>query len=206
MHWKGLGQQGFRRIDAVGLGLCVVMSLVSYLTTVRPFVRQRSATAALRQEMRTQQEKASQLEAQVGTVKEQLRAVRQDLAAAAIQLESAAHINRRVASLTEFFAGCAIQVDDVQTGRICAGPRYDLVPITIVGRGAYPQCVKLLHGLCRSFPDMSVMRIELSGNPGQTLEPEKFQLVLFWYAAPGNPAQNAARDGSLTENLPSSEV
>jgi hypothetical protein len=204
MHLTGFGQHGFRRMDAVGIGLCVLMSLASYLTTVRPFVRQRSATAALRQEMRAQQEKAAQLETAIGTVKEQLRAVRQDLAAAAIQLDSAAHINRRVAALTEFFAGCEIQVDDVQTGRTCAGPRYDLVPITIVGSGAYRQCVKLLHGLCGAFPDMSVMRIELAGNPAQALEPEKFQLVLFWYAAPGNSTQDAARERSLSENVPSS--
>ncbi len=201
MRWIGLRQHGIRGLDIVGIGVCLVSSLACYLTTVGPAVRQRSATAALRREMQAQQEKSVKLKTATGTTKECLRAVQQDLAATAIQLDAAAHINRRIAGLTQFLSECGLQIDEVQTGRVGSTSRYDLVPITVVGRGAYRQCVQLLHGLCSTFPDMSVMRIELAGNPAQATEPDKFQIEMFWYAAPSRSTQNAApapssRDGT----------
>jgi Tfp pilus assembly protein PilO len=204
MRLIGLGQHGVRGLDVAGTGVCLVLSLACYLTTVGPVVRQRSATAALRREMQTQQEKSSKLKTSIGTVKEQLRAVQQDLAATAIQLDAAAHINRRIAGLTRFLSDCELQVDDVQTGRTGGTSRYDLVPITIVGRGAYRQCIKLLQGLCSTFPDMSVMRIELAGNPAQPSEPDKFQIEMFWYAAPSRSTQNASPSRSSSDNASSS--
>jgi len=192
MRWIGLGQHGMRGLDVAGVGFCLVLSLVCYLTTVGPVVRQRSATAALRREMRTQQDKSAKLKTATARTKEHLRAVQQDLAATAIQLDAAVHLNRRVARLTQFLSECGLQVDDVQTGRIGSTSRYDLVPITLVGRGAYRQCVTLLHGLSATFPDMSVMRIELAGNPAQPAEPDRFQLEMFWYAAPSRSTQNAS--------------
>ena len=97
----------------------------------------------------------------MASTQQQLEVVRRELAMNGLELDSAAHINKRIAVLTEFFADCTLHIDDVQTGRICSGLQCDLVPITIVGRGAYPQCVRFLHRLCSTFPDMSVMRIEI---------------------------------------------
>ncbi len=93
--------------------------------------------------------------------------------------------------MTEFFSSCEIHIDDVQTGRVSNGPQYDLVPITILGRSGHRQCVQLLHGLCAKYPDMSVMRIELSGNPAQSADSGKFRFELFWYAAPSGSAPKA---------------
>jgi Tfp pilus assembly protein PilO len=204
MRWIGLGQHGVRRLDLAGTGVCLVLSLVCYLTTVGPVVRQRSATAALRREMQAQQEKAVKLKTTMGTTKERLHAVQQDLAATAVQLDAAVHLNRRIAGLTRFLSACGLQIDDMQTGRVGSTSRYDLVPITIVGRGTYRQCVQLLHGLCATFPDMSVMRIELAGNPAQASEPDKFQIEMFWYAAPSRSTQNASPAPSSREGAASS--
>jgi Tfp pilus assembly protein PilO len=193
MRWISLKQHGIRGLDVAGVGFCLAVSLVCYLTTVGPVVRQRSATAALRREMQTQQGKSAKLRTATATAKEHLRVVQQDLAGTAIQLDAAAHLNRRVARLTQFLSECGLQVDEVQTGRIGSTSRYDLVPITLVGRGTYRQCVTLLHGLCATFPDMSVMRIELTGNPAQPAEPDKVQFEMVWYAAPSRSTQNASR-------------
>jgi Tfp pilus assembly protein PilO len=178
-------------IDAAGIGVCLLASAVGYAALVSPFLQQRSAAANLSSEMETRQKKVTELDAAVDVAQDRLTAAQQQLTAGALQLESAAHVNQRIAGVTEFFASCDLHVDDVQTGRVSNGLQYDLVPITIVGRGAYPQCTKLLQGLCAKYPDMSVMRIDLSGNPSERAELEKFRFELFWYAAPSGPLPKA---------------
>jgi ribosomal protein L29 len=182
---------GLLWIDAAGIGVCVLASLLGYLTLVHPLVQQRAAAAGREREMEIRQQKASELESAVAATKERLTTARQQLAAGAFQLESAAHINKRIAGVTEFFSRCELHVDDVQTGRVSNGLQYDLVPITILGRGGHQRCVQLLHGLCSKYPDMSVMRLELSGNPAESADSGKFRLELFWYAAPSGSAPKA---------------
>jgi len=182
---------GLLWIDAAGIATCLLASLMGYMTLVHPLLQRRVAAAGMQLEMETRQQKASELEAAVAVAKERLTTARQQLAASAVQLEPATHINKRIAGVTEFFSGCELHVDDVQTGRVSNGLQYDLVPITILGRGGHRQCVQLLHGLCAKYPDMSVMRIELSGNPAEPADSGKFRLELFWYAAPSGSAPKA---------------
>ncbi len=178
-------------IDAAGAGVCLLASLLGYMAIVNPLLQKRAAAAGQQREMETRQQKAAELESAVATAKERLTTARQQLAASAVQLESAGHINKRIAGVTEFFSRCELHVDDVQTGRVSSGPQYDLVPITMVGRGGHRQCVQLLQGLCATYPDMSVMRIELSGNPAEPADSGKFRLELFWYAAPSGSTPKA---------------
>lgn len=194
MHLSAFRHHSLLRIDAVGTAVCVLASLVWYLTTGGPLLEQRCVTAGLHHELQTQQEKNSALQAAIATVKERLTSVQQELAVGTVQLDSAAHINRRIAGLTGFLSACELQVDNVQTDRIASGRQYDLVPITIVGRGACLQYVRFLHGLSTTFPDMSVVRVELAGNPAQSSESENFRLELFWYAAPSGSTPASASE------------
>ncbi|MCU0914910.1 MAG: hypothetical protein MUC88_10140 [Planctomycetes bacterium] len=189
---SGSGPTNVRGIDAAGVGVFLLVSLVGYMTLVSPLLQQRSAGTERRRETAARQQKLQDLETARTTVEDRLAAARQHLATSAVQLESAARINKRVAAVTEFFSRCRLHVDDVQTGRVSGGTQYDLVPLTIIGRGAYHQCGELLHGLCAQYPDMSVMRLELSGNPREQADAGKFRLDLFWYAAPSGPAARGA--------------
>ncbi len=198
-------QCGLRHIDAAALGLCALASLLWYVMTVQPLVEQRAATAKLRHEMQGQEKKAVELKDAVAKVRERLVAVRREQTASVIQLDSATRINKRVAGLTQFLAECHLQVDDVQTGRASSNVRYNLIPITIVGRGPYRECVKFFHELCVKCPDMSVMRIELTGHPAQPADPETFRLELFWYAAPTSPTLNAAGEKRPDDASPASQ-
>lgn len=173
----------------MGLGLCAAISLLWYLTTVNPLLAQRLRTADLRRQIRDLERQTEEVKAAKASASQLLAAVRRDLDAGGFDLDRAANINRRIALLTEFFGGCALHVDDVKTGRICRGLQCDLVPITIVGRGDYGHSIRFLHGLCKTFPDMSVMRIDLKGNPSPTAPPEQFQFEMFWYAAPDSTAR-----------------
>jgi Tfp pilus assembly protein PilO len=187
-------QHGLCRIDAAGAAVLAVVSLIGCLTTVGPLLEQQAVTARRHDEMQTQQGKASELKAAIATVKERLETVRLETAGNSVQLEAGSHINRRIAGLTASLSKCGLDVDDVKTGPICSSPRYDLVPITITGRGTYRQSVSFFRGLCSTFRDMSVMQIELSGHPARSEEPEQFRFDLFWYAAPGDPVRNASSE------------
>jgi Tfp pilus assembly protein PilO len=200
-----LKQTNLLWIDAAGAGVCALVSVVGYLALVGPFLQTRSTAADLSRQVETRQKKVAELESSLATDRERLTLAQQQLASGAVQLESSAHVNRRIADVTEFFAECRLHVDEVQTGRVVTGRQYDLVPITLVGRGPYPQCAKLLHGLCSKYPDMSLMRIELGGNPGASQETENFRFELFWYTLPSGPAQNAATETAGRSPAASSE-
>jgi len=182
------------KIDAAGVGLCMAASLLFYWLTIQPFLQGQALAAEQRRELKSRQDKVAELKAATAKVHERVTASQRDLAASSIQLESAVHINKRVAGLTQFFSDCELAVDDVQTGRLYNGLQYDLVPITVLGRGPYGQCVKFFRGLRSQFPDMSVARIELSSKVEKDAQQPTFQFDLLWYAAPdpGSVAQKVA--------------
>lgn len=183
MHASSGKQSRWSRIDAAGAGVCILISLLWYLTTISPLLKQQARTADLRRKITERKQESEQLKTATTVARRQLEAARLELETNGIELDSAAHINKRIAGLTDFFSDCTLHIDDVQTGRISTGLQCDLVPITIVGRGDYPHCVQFLHGLSSTFPDMSMMRIEFRGTPAPVSQPEQFRFDMFWYAA-----------------------
>lgn len=187
------------KIDAAGVGLCMAASLLFYWLTIQPFLQRQAHAADQRRELKTRQGKVAELKDATVKVHERAAAAQRALAASSIQLESAVHINKRVAGLTQFFSDCELSVDDVQTGRLYNGLQYDLVPITILGRGPYGQCIRFFRGLRSKFPDMSVARIELSAKVEKDGEQPTFQFDLLWYAAP-DPGSVAQKVAGATQN------
>ena len=187
-----LRQRGSLLIDAVGISVCVLASLAFYAATINPLLERRSVAAEQHRELEDQRQKAADLKASVSKAQAQLAAVRSDLAGSAIELEAATRINQRVAAVAAVFSRCGLAVDDIQTDQAYSGPRHDVVPITIVGRGPYNQCVEFLHGLNATFPDMGVVNIDLTGNPTEASGRERFRLELFWYAVPGGQTPNVS--------------
>jgi len=186
-------------IDVAGVTVCILASLAFHAVTVRPLLQRRSATAQQRRELHGLARKASELDAALAQEQDRLDTLKAELAASSVTLDSTTHINKRIAGLASFFADCELEVDDVRTGKTCRGLHCDVVPMTIVGRGSYERYGRFLHGLCSAFPDMSVVKIELTGNPARASESEKFRFELLWYAA--SEAQVAA---ALRTNFPDS--
>jgi Tfp pilus assembly protein PilO len=184
-------RSGLLWIHAAGIGVCVVTSLFGYATLAGPFLQRQAAAVDLRRELQTQQQKAGELQTDLKAARERLAALQAEVAAGTVRLEPAAHVNRRIAAVTEFFCACGLTVDDVRMGAVSGGRQYELVPLTIVGRGTYQQGVAFLHGLCAKYPDMSLIRVDLTGNAAAP-DLTKLKLELFWYTAPGGPTQKAA--------------
>jgi Tfp pilus assembly protein PilO len=172
------------QIDAAGIALCIVASLVAYWVGIRQLIDQRSVLAGQRQKLAAQRQESSDLEASMSKLKRQLAVVQEELARSEIEFESADQINQCIADLTTLFGDCTLEVDDVQTEDVVTCAKCDLVPISIAGRGGYKQCAAFLHNLCRTFPDISVTRFELQGNPATPEQPGTFRLQLFWHTMP----------------------
>lgn len=172
------------QIDAAGIVVCIVVSLVAYLVGIRQLVEQRSLLAGQRQKLAVQREESSDLEASISKLRQQLAVVQEELAQSEIKLESADQINQRIAKLTALLGDCALEVDDIQTSKILTGTQCDFVPISIAGRGRYKQCTAFLHKLYRSCADINVARLELQGNPAMPEQPGTFRLQLFWHTLP----------------------
>ena len=171
------------KIDAAGLGLCVAASLVFYWATIQPLMERQSLAAEQRRELSDRQGKLTELKAGATRLRERVNAMQGELAGSAVKLEPARDINKRVDSLAQFLTECELEIDDVQTKRTYSGLQYDLIPITVLGRGPYTQCVRFLRRLHSTYPDMSVAQIQFSCTPGPTTQPAKFQFDLLWYAA-----------------------
>lgn len=185
------------QIDAAGIVICIVASLMAYLVGVGQLVERRSLLAGQRQKLAIEREESAKLEASMSSLREHSLAVQEELAQSEIELESTDQINRRIAELTTLLGDCTLELDDVETGDIFTGPKCDLVPISMAGRGGYKQCVAFLHKLCQTFPDVSVTRFDLAGDPAQPKESGKFRFELLWHAA----VKARMAKNSMFENL-----
>lgn len=192
--WTGK-KRTLLQIDIACMLICTAASLVTYFTVLKPLIEQRFFLASQRRDLAVQRQESSRLGVSMRTLDNQLVVVKEKLTNSQIKLESSDRINRRIADLTALFNDSALEVDDVQTGNISVGSKYDLVPISIAGRGGYKQCVVFLDKLHQTFADISVAGFELEGPPfllsreSTGAKPKsanvagKFNFKLFWHTA-----------------------
>ena len=184
------------KIDAAGIVLCIATSFGVYFAALHPFMQQRSFLAAQRQQLAVQTEESSKLKVSMLKLKDRLAAVQKELAQSKVKLESANQVNRRVAGITAFLNDCELQVDQVQIGKLCRGSSCELVPIGITGKGGYKHCAAFLHRLYRAFPDISLAKFELRGNPAKPGQLGTFRFELFWLTMP-----EAQKHDNLSTNM-----
>jgi Tfp pilus assembly protein PilO len=177
-------QRALRQIDAIGAVICLVASSAVYFAVLNPIIIRRSFLADQRDELAVRSDESSRLSASMVTLGEQLAVIQEEFAKSKIRLESSDRTNQRLAALTALFTDCSLVVDDIQAGKRSAGPMWDVVPISIVGRGKYTQCIAFLHRLSQTFADMSVARLRLEGHPAKSDEPGGFRVQLFWHTKP----------------------
>ena len=149
-------------IDLGALGLLAVMSLVAYLLGVGPVIDRHRGFDLRKAELSARQSTARELSARVAQVASKITDLKQELSENAFKLQSADQINTQLARLATLTGACGLKLDQLRPDKSLNGSRYQTVPIYLVGRGSFPQCVKLLNRLQREFPDMSVASFEVS--------------------------------------------
>jgi Tfp pilus assembly protein PilO len=181
IDFKRLGRW---QIDAIGLAVCVLLTLLVYLGAIRPIRQRYGAVQARRAELDAKSQQARKLAQQHAAIERRLKAVADQLARGPLQPVPSTRVNQRIAQVTDLACRCGLKVDEVRPGKTQSLPHFDAVPIRLSGMGSYANCVQLLHLLRRSFPDKVVTHLELSGSPAGRERQARLRVDLVWYAAP----------------------
>ena len=164
--------------------VCLVASLSVFFSVLYPLIRQHSFLADQRNKLTVYLDNCSELSVSMRTLGNRLARVQEELAGSVIRLESFDQTNRRLAALTSLFNDYSLAIDDIQAGTLLAGHTWDLIPITIAGRGEYTQLIAVLHRIRERFTDMSVVRFRLKGDPTRAKGSEEFRFQLLWHTVP----------------------
>lgn len=191
MTVKAWSQWKTRHIDAVAIGLCVLIAVPFSFPRINPLMRPHDYGAQQVAQLGVLRSNVQAADKAIAAQKARLAELRADLARQTVPLQSARTVNRRLAELTDLAAGAGLEVSEIVPAAAVAGSRFDTVPIRIRGAGSYPTCAAFLCKLTRAFPDTSVDSFELSGEPAKPHALAGFRVQLAWYAAPSAPAQQA---------------
>ncbi|MHC5113196.1 MAG: type 4a pilus biogenesis protein PilO [Planctomycetota bacterium] len=180
-------QDGFTltwwHVDLAGVALCVVLTFVGYGIILQPIADERDRLTAKRNELQQIQQQAHLAETSRTSLEEELKDVRQRIEDSAVHLESAAHLNGRLARLLALATDSGMQVDETSSGDTEDGQWHRTVPVRVSGRGSYTSCARFLHGLQAKLPDVEVLAFNLVGTPAQRSQGATFRFELAWYAA-----------------------
>ncbi len=175
-------------IDAIGAGLCLLLTLGLYTMSISPLRAEQDALDDRRLELKAHQAKADKLSMTRIAVGEQLAGVKASVAEVKLELLPASQINGRIAAVGDLAAALGLKIDSIQPGEAISGSRYEMVPMTLAGSGTYAKCLAFIHELRKALPDTGVSALELSGNPsersGEKGSEARFRFELLWYAAP----------------------
>ena len=171
-----------RKIEIIGLGTCVVLTLVFYLAGIRPLIKSVRAQGILEVQSGTEEIAADTLRASHAMMRNKVVAIREALDQVSLKLEPTSRINRRVALVAQLATDSGLKVDQIQPGVPASGQRYQMVPIKLVGTGSYKTCMVFLHRVRQVFPDTGVSSLQLSGNPSAPSAEATFRINLSWYA------------------------
>jgi len=172
-----------RKIDAIGVGVCLVAVLSFYLSGIRPILRRREGQAAQQQQLAAQRKNAIRLDERAAVVRDELEEAAKALAASRVQLQPARQINRRIARLADSASGNGLKLDQIHPGIATPGGKHVTIPIRLLGSGSYRAWAGFLHDLAVQFPDTSVHSFRLSADPENQTTAAEFQVDLVWFAA-----------------------
>ena len=172
-----------RKIDAIGVGVCLVAMLLFYLSGIRPILRRREGRAAQEQQLAAQHKNATRLDQRAAVVRDELAGAAKALTASRVQLQPARQINRRIAKLADSASGNGLKLDQIHPGSTTQRGKHVTIPIRLLGSGSYRAWAGFLHDLAIQFPDTSVHSFRLSADPEDQTTAAKFQVDLVWFAA-----------------------
>ncbi|MDY7106997.1 MAG: type 4a pilus biogenesis protein PilO [Planctomycetota bacterium] len=179
------GRQGsLLAIDALGVSICLLLSVVGYFGVVYPHAAGARVLSERRDRLEDQTTTARQLATSRAALNRRLESAHEKLSDHALALEAASELNRRLARLGDLATECGLGVEEIHVGEIVPRPHYRMVPLELKCRARFPQAVLFLQRLHRTAPDVGVWSLELSGNPRTSPSAATAEFDLAWYAAP----------------------
>jgi hypothetical protein len=175
-----------RQIDAIGITLCIVLTVGGYLVAARPLLNSRDDRAARETTLTETRQHANGMLANTRALRTQLNNAQTLLNKIEIPLKSGGEINQRLAELTALAAECGLEVQYVRPGASVATARFAQLPIQVSGTGNYRACATFLHRLRERFPDTGLNGFDLSASPADEIAHTSFNFQLQWFVRSGN--------------------
>lgn len=172
-----------RQIDLSGLAVCLAAGAMFVALCAMPLVQRSDAFARSQAQLDRKRQQASEMSRNVTLLKGRLAGMRKELAEKPFQLQTTYHLNERLSQLTQAASRAGLTIDQVKPQEPVNNPRFETVPIRLIGSGAYPVCTQFLHSLLKQFPDTSIESLQIAGDPTKPQSPASFQVSLLWYAA-----------------------
>jgi Tfp pilus assembly protein PilO len=171
-------------IDGAGLAVLAGLTILFYFAALKPLLDRQRIEVSQARELEIQHAKADQLSQSLLSAREHLAMIQSAVADSPQKLEPVRALNDRLARITALATARGLDIADIRPGAVAASVHYTTVPISLVGAGGFPNCVRYLHQLHEQFGDTTVTALKLSGTPEDPNTPPAFQFELRWYAAP----------------------
>lgn len=174
------------RIDAAGLGVCLVISIASYALGVAPLIQRAAEFQDAIQERQDQEQVKADLARSHNQLKQKLQQTRKELNESAFQLQPINRLNQYLAQLTNLATKSGLSLHEIKSGKPITLKHYRSIPIRLSGTGTYQDGISFLHRLNREFPDIRVSTLHLGVLPPTGNPQAKINMSLAWYAALAN--------------------
>lgn len=188
--------KALRTIDAVGAGVCLVLTGAMFVLGVQPMLQRQAELSAAEVALQAKRTEAQQSELAFTVARRQVMLAESAAAARPLRLQPLARLNAWLALIAETATSAGVELDQLEPQRALHAQHYETVPIRVVGRGSYTATTRFLHVLHEAMPDIAVPSLKLEGNPqaNGAGAPARFEFDLLWHAA-GTPAASASAEG-----------
>jgi hypothetical protein len=172
------------RVDAAGVGLVALVTLIVWPIGVEPIVSTGSALQRDGAALDVVQGEIKETQARLSDTSARGRSVRAALDASRGDLEPTSRANAVRAEVLALAERHALSVAGVEIGTPVLGTRVDEHPWQLNGTGNIGDCVAFLGALSAARRDTRVRTVRLSGNAEDPTPRAAFQLEIVWYASP----------------------
>lgn len=124
-----------------------------------------------------------QLETQLNVLTQVVNERHAALDAMPLKLGDRRDLNRQIAALIELAQAQGLEVLQLQPGESISGEHYDLTGMRLEAVAGFPAHLAYLDALHASFPDISVVGMELKSSPRENNPRPRVVLSLVWFTA-----------------------
>lgn len=159
------------------------LTIASYHGLIGPMEAQKAQAAEVTTAVSDKQAENRQLQMRLAVIEQVTHDQRSELESLHIDLGDRSQLNRRIAALIALAQGQSLEVMQLQPGKETEAEHYTLVSLQLQARASFADHLRYLEQLHTTFPDMSVLGLELNsrsheGNPRPTGD-----YSLVWFTA-----------------------
>ncbi|MEM9417879.1 MAG: hypothetical protein AAGA25_02340 [Planctomycetota bacterium] len=169
-----------------GVIAAVALTWMAYAWVVEPNHERASKADQINAAAENERRNAEQLGAQLEILNTKMADRREALDSMPVKLGDPRQLNRQIASLIELAQVQGVEVLQLQPGETTPDENYDLTALRLEAQAGFPAYLAYLEALHTSFPDISVVGMQLKSNPREANPRPRAELSLVWFTAVGD--------------------